>query len=399
MASRCRRTHLHDAISKLIFGDVLQVATHDARPGQITGTNETTRTNDGEFAGTVLIYRLGSLGDTVVSLPCFHQIARRFPNATRLVLTNHPVSGAAPRLFDLLNGSGLVHGTIEYDVALRSPLVLARLWRQLRRSGAEKLCYLAAPRGRLNLLRDLAFFRFCGIKRVIGAPLTLDLRQVRLDPESGEQEYECERLARCIAEIGHLDLESRSAWDLGLSDFERQDAARVLEPLQGRRFIAVNMGGKAAENDWGEPKWRELLQILTYDRTGLEIAVVGGASDSARTRAIAETLHTPILDLCGRLSPRVTAAVLSRASLFIGHDTGPLHLASACQIPCVGIFSNRHKPHQWHPYGRHHRIIHPSGSIATVSVARVSEVVLSAIEAACTARHEDVIGSSRVVGA
>ena len=41
----------------------------------------------------VLIYRLGSLGDTVVALPSLHLIARAFPDAERRVLTNFPVSG------------------------------------------------------------------------------------------------------------------------------------------------------------------------------------------------------------------------------------------------------------------------------------------------------------------
>ena len=44
----------------------------------------------------VLIYRLGSLGDTVVALPCFHLIERTFPGAERVLLTNFPVHAKAP---------------------------------------------------------------------------------------------------------------------------------------------------------------------------------------------------------------------------------------------------------------------------------------------------------------
>ena len=44
----------------------------------------------------ILIYRLGSLGDTVVALPCFHLIARKFPHAERVLLTNFPVHAKAP---------------------------------------------------------------------------------------------------------------------------------------------------------------------------------------------------------------------------------------------------------------------------------------------------------------
>ena len=44
----------------------------------------------------VLIYRLGSLGDTLVALPCFHLIERMFPGSERVLLTNFPVHAKAP---------------------------------------------------------------------------------------------------------------------------------------------------------------------------------------------------------------------------------------------------------------------------------------------------------------
>ena len=53
---------------------------------------------------TVLIFRLGSLGDTVVALPCFHKIAKSFPEARRIVLTNVPVASNAAPLLQVLDG-------------------------------------------------------------------------------------------------------------------------------------------------------------------------------------------------------------------------------------------------------------------------------------------------------
>ena len=46
----------------------------------------------------ILIYRLGSLGDTVVALPCFRLIRSHYPEAEITVLTNIPVSGKAAPL-------------------------------------------------------------------------------------------------------------------------------------------------------------------------------------------------------------------------------------------------------------------------------------------------------------
>ena len=57
----------------------------------------------------IVVYRLGSLGDTVVALPCLHRVAQAFPDAERIVLTNFPVSSKAAPLEAILGGSGLVH--------------------------------------------------------------------------------------------------------------------------------------------------------------------------------------------------------------------------------------------------------------------------------------------------
>ena len=118
-----------------------------------------------DMAEKVVIYRLGTLGDTVVALPCFHQIARVFPNAARIILTNEVPSSAIAHPLSILSGSGLVHGSIAYPIGLRSPNRLLNLARQLRSLEANTLIYLTESRGIGRTLRDVAFFRFAGFTR------------------------------------------------------------------------------------------------------------------------------------------------------------------------------------------------------------------------------------------
>ena len=161
----------------------------------------------------VIIYRLGSLGDTVAALPCFHLIRRSFPDAERLVLTNVPVSKKAAPLETILREGGLVHGSIAYPLGLRDPVALVRLARNLRRQGADTLVYLADRRGLTTAWRDVAYFKLCGFRRIIGAPLTSDLQMNRIDG-SGELERESHRLGRTLAELGTIDFDARAWWDL-----------------------------------------------------------------------------------------------------------------------------------------------------------------------------------------
>ncbi len=64
------------------------------------------------------------------------------------------------------------------------------------------------------------------------------------------------------------------------------------------------------------------------------------------------------MNVCGELTPRESAAVFARARVYLGHDSGPMHLAAAVGTTCVAVFSARGKPRRWFPYGRGHRVVY-----------------------------------------
>src|SRR5581483_12376467 len=120
----------------------------------------------------VLVYRLGSLGDTLIALPSFHLIARAFPHAERRLLTNLPVAAKAPPAAAVLENTGLIHGYMRYSTGTRSARELLGLAIDICRFSPDVLVYLAGARGLRAARRDARFFRLCGIARQIGVPLT-----------------------------------------------------------------------------------------------------------------------------------------------------------------------------------------------------------------------------------
>jgi heptosyltransferase III len=320
---------------------------------------------------TVLIYRLGSMGDTVVALPCFHKIAATYPNARRIVITNRPVAASAAALEQILGGSGLVHGYIDYALGLRNPLGIARLAREIRNSEARVLIYLTDRPQLLGVLRDLAFFRLLGLGPIIGAPIRNHERRCRVDEKTGMQEPEAERLARCLAPLGRIDLDDAHAWSLNLQPDEIQRALQSVSSLRGGTFIAVHAGTKDAAKDWGQDKWAELLAGLSREHTDLGLVFVGAADEAARCTGLAAHWRGPTLNLCGKLPPRCSAVVLSRAMLFIGHDSGPMHLAASQGTRCVALFGDHEPPRRWHPYGSSHRIIHDMRGVRAIRSEQV----------------------------
>lgn len=328
----------------------------------------------------VVIYRLGSLGDTVVALPCFHQIARTWPNAKRTVLTNFPVSSRAAPLEAILREGGLIHDTIEYPVGTRSVRRLWTLARQLIALQSDVLVYLTPARGRLNAVRDWLFFKLCGFKQIFGAPLTEDLQVCRklIDPVSGGhlvEERECERLARCLQRLGPIDLDDPEMWNLRLTKQELRVGTAVLAPLTTDRYFAINMGGKAKDKDWGVDHWRLLLNRLSGLYPGTGLLFIGAAEDSERAQELSLAWSGVFVNARGKLNPRESAAAMQLALIFIGHDSGPLHLAAAAGVCCVGLFGDLNQPRRWHPRGTQHRIIHSKRGVRAITVGEVLDAV------------------------
>jgi heptosyltransferase-3 len=342
----------------------------------------------------VLLYRLGSLGDMLVALPALHLVARAFPEAERRLLTNIPVSAKAPPAAAILEGSGLVQGYVRYAVGTRNVRELARLWWTIARWRPQVLVYLAAGRGVEVAKRDSAFFRLCGVRRLIGVPVTEGMQRNYYGAATGGHDHamgdgnlepEAQRLVRCIGELGALGeigdpgrMEDPASWDLHLSAAEvvaADEAIRTELPNwapsgsawdRGERHreaaIAVSVGTKVQAKDWGRENWRALLAATAkeFPEHVLLLAGAGEESDASEYAANGwrESGGGPVVNLCGKLTPRESAAAFARARLFVGHDSGPMHLAAAVGTPVVAIFAARNIPRQWFPFGKQHRVVY-----------------------------------------
>jgi ADP-heptose:LPS heptosyltransferase len=310
----------------------------------------------------VLIYRLGSLGDTLIALPALHLVTRAFPDSERRLLTNYPVNAKAPPAAAILENTNLIHGYFRYAIGTRSPRELFALWWQLFRWRPQVLIYMGPTRGVDSAGRDEKFFRLCGIRRLIGVPLTEDMQQNRWDESTQALEPEAARLARNLAELGDAQLDAPASWDLHLTNAEHARAKEVLSPAAGHPILAVSVGTKVQSKDWGRDNWRALLNRLATLYPDHALVLAGASEENEASEFSADgwrqISRSPVVNLCGLLTPRESAAVFAQAQVLVGHDSGPMHLAAAVQTPCVAIFAARNKPRVWFPYGKQHRVLY-----------------------------------------
>ena len=306
----------------------------------------------------ILIYRLGSLGDTVIALPCFHIIKDIFPNADITLLTNKPIVAKAAPLEAVLGNEYFFDRILSYPVGTRNLKILLQLIKQIRALKIDTLVNLTAARSKKAATRDKWFFRAAGIKNLIAFPSEIADFEPAIDPLTGYYEWEAQRLINRLKPLKQISLNDEHYWDLRLTAQEVQSAdAAIADLIHGKQIIAISLGTKCQSNDWEEDNWIALVKLLNLYCVDYQFLVVGAPEEWERAEECLKVWKGKSINLCGKTSPRVSAEILRRASVFIGHDSGPMHLAACVGTPCVAIFSGRNLPKQWYPRGDKNKVI------------------------------------------
>lgn len=121
-----------------------------------------------------------------------------------------------------------------------------------------------------------------------------------------------------------------------------EDEARAAALLPDAPWLVLGPTANWSEKVWPAERFVAAAQALTAPGAvlaGARIAVLGGPGEGERAMAAPVLAALPgAVDLVGTLSLQEVAAVLRRAALYLGNDSGLMHLAAATGAPVVGLF-------------------------------------------------------------
>jgi heptosyltransferase-2 len=118
-------------------------------------------------------------------------------------------------------------------------------------------------------------------------------------------------------------------------------------------LLAVHMGAGTAAKRWLPGAWKVVIE--RFLAAGWRVVVVGGVEDIPLSSILHP--HERLRDWTGGMTVQQTTALLERADLFIGADSGPAHLAASAGTLSVVLFSGTNQPRQWRPWSRHSLIL------------------------------------------
>ena len=138
------------------------------------------------------------------------------------------------------------------------------------------------------------------------------------------------------------------------------EARAAAELPQGQTVLALSPAASAVFKEWAPERFSELALRLTAEDgllPGAAIAIFGGPGDEARAQAVKAGLEArTVIDLTGQLDLVEAAACLKRAALFVGNDSGLMHMAAAAGTPTLGLFGPTDE-RLYAPWGEKARIV------------------------------------------
>ncbi len=317
------------------------------------------------------VFQIGSLGDSIVSVPALLSARKLLPECSEYILisTLNPGARVVPsQVFDMVwkpKSNIGYYGPQSSRVAQLSSVAAAIA--QIRSLRPKHCLYLMpSDRTQAQIRRDELFFRVAGVKELIGFHEVAPSGSA--DPNTPSKE------------ITEAFLRYRRLWGSAAPEsFPDFAAAPFLKPgaeaaetvaawLRGvrkhpeRPLVAICPYTSCSSKDIPEPTLREVISLLTG--AGAEIVVVGSAKDSAAAETLIARSGTGI-NACGKFSVAESAALLALCPTALCADTGPMHLAAAMGVPCVIVFSRKAKTvGRWFPLGGNHAIFYRDVSCA-----------------------------------
>jgi lipopolysaccharide heptosyltransferase I len=331
----------------------------------------------------VLLVRLSSLGDVVHALPVAHALRRWWPRAELTWVVER-------REQAILAG----HPDLDHVVPVDT-----RLWRRewRRPAGAREVVLKArglARRlagGRFDVAVDLQGLWKSGVITWLSrAPLRLGFDAAHCR-ERGNALFTTLRLPPAPGTAHVVDANLSLLRGLGVAEPVWREArfplgpfpeaeASVRDLLAGEgvkadaALVVLNPGSGGEAKRWAIEAYRALGDELAV-RLGARVLLAWGPGEEPLARAIAHGMRVPPLIPPPTSLPELVA-LLRRAALVVGGDTGPVHLAAALGVPTVGLYGPTSARRNG-PYGtRSAALQSPTGRMDGIGVP----AVLAAVE-------------------
>lgn len=279
----------------------------------------------------ILIIRLSSLGDIVLTTPLIRSLRKRLPNTVIDMVTRE-------RYKPLLEMINHLDGSIGYPEGL---LTGRTIWRELKQAGYDTVIDLQNNIASRLITRavkpdHILRFRRSRINRWIRIHLPKQRRNLVVPPPVA---------------IGYLNV-AKPLWveddgkglELYVDDRSTETMQKLLNDYHQRAELPSDIkplilapGARHKTKIGLVERWAELMNIA-YEEGYKSQVLIGNFADWELLNSIQKQVDFPVLFTAGQTSFNELAAMIALGSALVSSDSGPMHIAGAVGTPVVAIF-------------------------------------------------------------
>jgi heptosyltransferase-2 len=321
----------------------------------------------------ILVMRYRFIGDTVLTVPFLRNLRRAEPSAYIAWMV-------APGSSDVVKGIPYVDDMIYWD-----PATIHADSRGTHRTFSAKMAFIKKLRLRHF---DKVYVLKRSLSSAIIALLTGARERVGFDTEGRgllltkrvpyrHDRHEVQNFLEVLRADGITVVDDYL--ELWTEPKEEEEARKLMlnEGIgAGEKLVAIHPFSSVVERRWPLENFGELARRLIRE-AGCIPVVLGSGRDVETFRAVRHLFGERAVDLVGKCTLRQTIAVLKRCVLFVGNDSGIMHLAAAVGIPLVALFGPQ-APIRFSPWSHRAKVIYKGMKCSPCRQKFFSECVPSA---------------------
>lgn len=266
----------------------------------------------------ILVLYLSGMGDVLCASPFLIKLKERFVQAQ--------IHGCLPAGFVKLQRDFFL-----FDKYIAHHGYLSTL-RQINREGYDliiipgwlmrnsMLALLSNARSIIGYINDLSF-----TNRYLN---TFSLEAVGLKIKPARQDMSSSHLSeRANLILSHYGIQPVKA-----------NQMIIPRHAEAQNFAVIHAGAQFEGRRWPESRFAEVITYIMDSGLCAEVHLIGDASDSSINIRIMDMIKSDkVTDHAGRIDLYQSKNLIASAKLFVGNDSGPMHIAALCVTPTLGI--------------------------------------------------------------
>ncbi len=298
----------------------------------------------------ILIIKLDHVGDLIVSTPVISNLKLNFPQARLTVLVgswNKPLVEDNPYVDEVITYDAI---TPFYKETTNSQHILQKI-----------KFFIALKHKKFDLIVDLRTTwegLFFGL--IKGGRYRTDVSTVRISQSFSKDkrfthivEVNLETLKRIEIPIKTKMLEVfiRDEDRVFIDQYLRKEGVKG-----GERIFVIHPGAKVLLRQWANERFAQLADEFVK-KYGVKIIIVGSKAEGKIAEEVAHKMSASPIIAAGKTTLKQLIALLQRADLFVGNDSGVMHLAIASgKVGVIALFGPE-EPKRFGPYGKNAIVI------------------------------------------